>query len=92
MKPLSRAFGGPQAASPDVVPSTIGVTPLIAAAVIIAHMAGGNATWINSLAAAFVALRLAYGYFYITDKPSPRSLVWIGGLMCVVGLFVVAAV
>lgn len=66
--------------------------PAFAAAVIIAHMAGGNATWINSLAAAFVALRLAYGYFYITDKPSPRTLVWIGGLMCVVGLFVVAAV
>ena len=55
-------------------------------------MTGGSATWINSLAAVFVALRLAYGYFYITDKPSLRSLVWIGGLLCVVGLFVVAAV
>jgi uncharacterized MAPEG superfamily protein len=36
-------------------------------------------------------LRLVYGWAYITDRPTLRSLVWIAALGCVVGLFVVAA-
>jgi uncharacterized MAPEG superfamily protein len=65
--------------------------PAFAAAVIIAHIAGGNPTSIDGLAVLFVAFRLVYGYCYIADKPSTRSLVWLGGLLCVIGLFVVAA-
>ncbi len=65
--------------------------PAFAAAVIIAHLAQGSQSAINALALVFVALRLAYGWAYITDRPTLRSLVWIAALGCVVGLFVVAA-
>jgi uncharacterized MAPEG superfamily protein len=36
-------------------------------------------------------LRLVYGWAYITDRASLRSLVWLGGIACMVGLFVAAA-
>ncbi|MFM7569907.1 MAG: MAPEG family protein [Betaproteobacteria bacterium] len=39
----------------------------------------------------FVLLRIVYGWAYITDRPTLRSLVWIAALACVVALFVVAA-
>ena len=65
--------------------------PGFAAAVIIAHLAQGAQAAINALAVAFVLLRIVYGWAYITDRPTLRSLVWIAALACVVGLFVVAA-
>ena len=65
--------------------------PAFAAAVIIAHLAQGPQAAINALAVVFVLLRLIYGWAYITDRPTLRSLVWIAALGCVVGLFVVAA-
>ena len=65
--------------------------PAFAAAVIIAHLAQGSQAAVNALAVAFVMLRLVYGWAYITDRPTLRSLVWIAALGCVVGLFVVAA-
>lgn len=65
--------------------------PAFAAAVIIAHLAQGSQAAINVLAVAFVLLRITYGWAYITDRPTLRSLVWIAALGCMVGLFVVAA-
>lgn len=65
--------------------------PAFAAAVIIAHLAGAAQAGIDLLAVAFVLLRLAYGWAYITDRASLRSLVWMGGIACMVGLFVLAA-
>ncbi len=65
--------------------------PPFAAGVIIAHLCNAPQSAIDSLALAFVALRLAYGWAYVTDRPSVRSLVWLGGLACVVALFVIAA-
>lgn len=65
--------------------------PAFAAGVVIAHMAGGDEQVIDALALLFVAFRLAYGYCYIADKPSARSLTWLGGILCVVGLFVAGA-
>ncbi len=62
-----------------------------AAAVIIAHQAQAPQATVNALALAFVALRLSYGWAYITDRPTLRSLVWVAALACVVGLFGVAA-
>jgi uncharacterized MAPEG superfamily protein len=64
--------------------------PPFAAAVIIAHLAGAAQASVDTLATAFVILRLIYGWAYITDRASLRSLVWIAGLACVVGLFVAA--
>jgi len=65
--------------------------PPFAAAVIVAHLAGASQYWIDALAGGFVALRVLYTFFYIYDKPTLRSLAWLLGVACVVGLFVVAA-
>lgn len=65
--------------------------PPFAAAVIIAHLAGATQGRIDALALAFVALRVAYAFLYMADRPTARSLVWIAGFACVLGLFVVAS-
>ncbi|HEX6592726.1 MAG TPA: MAPEG family protein [Moraxellaceae bacterium] len=65
--------------------------PAFMAAVIIAHQVGGPQPWIDAIAVSYIVLRLAYGVLYITDRALLRSLVWAGGLACVVGLFVVSA-
>lgn len=65
--------------------------PAFAAAVIIAHLAQSSQAAVNVLAVAFVLLRITYGWAYITDRPTIRSLVWIAALGCMVGLFIVAA-
>jgi len=62
-----------------------------AAAVIINHLAQGPSAAADTLALAFIALRLVYAALYIADKPSARSLVWTAGIACVVALFVKAA-
>ncbi|HEZ4799309.1 TPA: MAPEG family protein [Neisseria meningitidis] len=63
-----------------------------AAAVLVAH-ATGNAeqSTINTLAGLFILFRLAFIWCYIADKAALRSLMWAGGFVCTVGLFVVAA-
>jgi uncharacterized MAPEG superfamily protein len=65
--------------------------PAFAAAVIIAHVAGAAQGRIDALAVVFIAARVLYTGFYIYDRPTARSLVWAVGLVCVIGLFVVAA-
>ena len=65
--------------------------PAFAAAVIVAHLAGAPQPRIDALAVTFVVLRVIYTLVYIHDRPTVRSLVWFGGLACVLGLFVVAA-
>lgn len=65
--------------------------PLFAAAVIIAHLARSPQTAVDALAVAFVGFRVAYTWAYLCDKPTLRSLLWLGGVLCVIGLFVVAA-
>ncbi len=44
------------------------------------------------LAVAFVGLRLVYLALYLADKGALRSLVWFLGLLCVLGIFVAAAI
>lgn len=65
--------------------------PGFMAAVIIAHLAQAPQQAVDALAVTYIALRLAYGVLYIKDKASLRSLVWAGGVACIVGLFVAAA-
>lgn len=65
--------------------------PAFAAGVIIAHLAGAAQSNIDMLALGYVAARLLYGIFYIADRSTLRSLVWVAGLGCIVGLFVAAA-
>ena len=65
--------------------------PAFAAAVIIAHLAGAPQDRIDVLSLLFLGLRLLHAAFYIADKPSLRSYSWQFGMLCVIGLFVVAA-
>jgi uncharacterized MAPEG superfamily protein len=65
--------------------------PPFAAGVIIAHLAGTAQPTIDMLAVGYIAARILYGIFYIADRPTLRSLVWVAGLGCIIGLFVTAA-
>lgn len=65
--------------------------PLFAAAVLVAHVTQGVLPAANALAIAFIAFRIAYGICYLADYHLARSLMWLGGLLCIVGLFILAA-
>lgn len=65
--------------------------PAFAAAVIIAHQLEAAQDAVNVLAMSFIGFRMGYGAAYIGDTPTLRSLLWLGGLVCVIALFVVAA-
>ena len=67
--------------------NTLEAFPPFAAAVIIAHVAGGDAPLTDALAIGFVVLRVLYVGAYLADLNPWRTLVWTGGLLCVVGLF-----
>ena len=62
--------------------------PAFAAAVIIAHLAAVSPSTITLLSVLFILFRIIYGLCYIFDKSSLRSLVWFGGFLCVIALFI----
>jgi uncharacterized MAPEG superfamily protein len=66
--------------------------PAIVAGVMVAELAHAPRAHIDALALAFVAFRVLHAVFYIADKPLLRSHAWRLGIICVIGLFVVAAV
>ncbi len=65
--------------------------PLFIAAVIIAHLAGVPQGRVDALSVAFIGFRILHGVFYIADRATARSLVWTGGFVCILALFVSAA-
>ena len=68
------------------------VTPAFAVAVIIAHQIGTAAQGtLDQLAIAFVISRIVYGFLYIQNLPTLRSLVWALGMALIVAFFVVSA-
>lgn len=62
-----------------------------AAAVVLAQLAGVAPATIAMLAVAFVLLRVLHGVFYLANQHALRSAVWFGGFICVLALFVQAA-
>jgi uncharacterized MAPEG superfamily protein len=62
-----------------------------AAAVLVAHWTHAAQGTVDLLALAFVALRIAHAAAYIGDRPSLRSAMWACGVLCVIGLYIVAA-
>ncbi|NUS61059.1 MAG: hypothetical protein HOQ01_08940 [Lysobacter sp.] len=63
-----------------------------AAGVLMAQFAGVPEAHVAGLAVAFVVFRLLHGVVYTLGmKHSLRSLLWFGGLACVVALMVLAA-
>ena len=61
--------------------------PFFAAAVIVAHLARAPQNIIDYLAIAFIALRVAYIWLYVSDRATLRSLTWMGGMGICVALF-----
>jgi uncharacterized MAPEG superfamily protein len=67
------------------------ITPLFAAAVLVAHLTGGASQGtINFLAFVFVVSRIIYTWLYIKDRASQRSKVWALGMLSIVFLFFAA--
>lgn len=64
------------------------VFPAFAAAVILAQMAGASQGRIDTLAVAFILLRLAYTGAYLANVSSLRSALFALSMGCVIWLFV----
>ncbi|WP_175883283.1 MAPEG family protein [Burkholderia sp. BCC0044] len=60
---------------------------LFAVALLVAWHNDANVHRVDQLAIAFVAIRIVYALMYLLNWASLRSLVWFGGMACVVGLF-----
>jgi uncharacterized MAPEG superfamily protein len=72
--------------------------PLFIAAVLIAHIVPllnpshiANQSMINMLAIGYIVTRIAFGFLYIAGLGTLRSLVWLAGMACIIGLFVISA-
>ena len=65
--------------------------PAFVAGVLMAQLAGVPEEAVTPLALGFVAARVLHGVFYLADKQSLRSLVWLLGMLCAVALMVLAA-
>lgn len=65
--------------------------PAFTAAVVIAHVAGTPQVQLDAVAVAFVAFRILHGAFYLADRPALRSASWQAGMLCIVLIFVLAA-
>ena len=65
--------------------------PAFVAGVLMAQLAGVDPAMITKLALGFVVARILHGAFYVADAPSLRSLSWLVGMLCVLGLIVMAA-
>ena len=66
--------------------------PAILAGVVIAELAEAPRAHVDALAIAFVVARALHAALYIADKPSLRSHAWRAGILCVIALFVDAAI
>ena len=65
--------------------------PAFAAAVVIAHLAGTSQARLDATSVVFVVFRTLHGAFYLADKAALRSASWQAGMLCLVALFVFAA-
>ncbi len=65
--------------------------PFFAAAVITAHVLQGPQGLVDTLALTFIAARVAYFAFYLTDQATLRSLAWFVGFGSVIAIFITAA-
>jgi uncharacterized MAPEG superfamily protein len=65
--------------------------PFFIGAVLIAHQVQAPQRWVDTLALAFIALRVVYIALYLADKATLRSLAWTGGVACCVALVLIGA-
>ena len=66
--------------------------PAILSGVVIAELAQAPRAHVDLLAALFVLFRVLHAALYLADEPMWRSHAWRLGILCVIALFVDAAV
>jgi uncharacterized MAPEG superfamily protein len=64
--------------------------PFFATAVLLAEFRQGPQEWIDGLALAFVATRLAFVGAYVGDKPTARTILWNAAFAFNLGIFFLA--
>jgi uncharacterized MAPEG superfamily protein len=65
--------------------------PVFAGAVFVAHLAGASAGTAAVLSVIFVVARVLHAIAYLTNIDPLRTLVFLVGLGCSIGLFVISA-
>jgi uncharacterized MAPEG superfamily protein len=65
----------------------IEVFPFFAAAVLLAEFRAAPQGWIDTLAVAFVAIRLVYVLLYLANMPTLRTIVWNVGFAVNAAIF-----
>jgi uncharacterized MAPEG superfamily protein len=65
--------------------------PLFAAAVFACVLQGAPGGWIDALAAAWLAVRIAYTAAYLTDQALLRAMLWAISVLASAALFLLAA-
>jgi uncharacterized MAPEG superfamily protein len=65
--------------------------PVFASAVFVSHLAGANADTAATLSLIWVAARVTHAVTYLANVDLVRSLAFLVGLGCVIGLFVISA-
>jgi uncharacterized MAPEG superfamily protein len=66
--------------------------PAIVAGVMVAEFAQAPRAYVDALALGFIAFRALHAACYIADRPVMRSHAWRLGIICIIGLFAVAAI
>lgn len=64
--------------------------PAFGIGVVLAHQLNAAQHLIDGFAAGYIVFRVAYFFFYVADQNTSRSLVWLGGFLCTLGLFLVS--
>jgi uncharacterized MAPEG superfamily protein len=64
--------------------------PFFAVGIILALLTGVDPATVDALAMFFIAARVAYVCFYVTDKPKLRTMAWSAAYITVVALFALA--
>lgn len=83
-------FEGRQARAVAAHANSFEAFPFFAAVVLLAAITHADPVAVNVLSVLFIVARLAYIAAYLNDKPLLRSVVWVIGLACVVGIGVLA--
>lgn len=55
--------------------------------ILLAHMRQAPQHLIDAFAITYLCFRAAYFLFYVANKSTLRSLMWLGGLVCTVSLY-----
>ena len=60
---------------------------LFAVAVLVNHLGGGDADTAATLSIVWLVARIGYVVAYLADVPTARSLIFVVGLICAIGVF-----